>query len=123
MSSSSGLQGVKWDLVSIVLNGRPVSGVGGARANITLGPDLRAASRGGCNRFFGSYALDGGHIKFGNLASTRMSCDETMEVEDAFFKALAGVGTALLADDHLEMRSEDGATVLTFQQGTCEPSP
>lgn len=37
--------------------------------------DGRAAGHSGCNRFTGSYTLEGKRLRFGPVASTRMACD------------------------------------------------
>lgn len=45
----------------------------------------------GCNRFGGSYSLEGNKIKFGNVAITMMACPEGGDTEMQFMKALAEV--------------------------------
>jgi heat shock protein HslJ len=46
---------------------------------------------GGCNRFFGSYEQTNSTLKITGLGSTKMYCQETMAVEDKYFKALQEV--------------------------------
>lgn len=112
-----GLLDTKWHLLSIVFEGTAIDDVEGAGADITLGSDGRAFGRGGCNRFFGKYDLEGESIRIGPLASTKMHCERTMAVEIAFFKALEAVRKVRLEQDTMEMWSEDGATVLLFRKG------
>jgi len=107
----------KWHLLSIVFEGTAIDDVEEAGANITLGSNSRAFGRGGCNQFFGDYKLEGEGIRIGPLASTLMYCEETMAVEDAFFKALGTVRMLRLEEDAMEMWSEDGATALLFRRG------
>lgn len=57
---------------------------------IGFGADGRVQGSGGCNRFTGSYEVDGDTISFGPLASTRMLCpDPIQQSEDRLFATLA----------------------------------
>lgn len=59
---------------------------------LTFGGDGTVSGSAGCNTFSGTYALDGGDLSFGPLATTKMGCaDPTMFVESAFLAAMAGV--------------------------------
>jgi copper homeostasis protein (lipoprotein) len=49
---------------------------------------------GGCNRFTGSYELNGERLTFGETAGTMMACIEGMETEKEFFAALKQVRRA-----------------------------
>jgi heat shock protein HslJ len=53
--------------------------------------DHKVSGFGGCNRFFGNYEQTGSGIKISGLGSTKMYCQETMAVEDKYFKALQEV--------------------------------
>lgn len=101
-----------------MLDGRAIDGVEEAGADLSLGAELRVSGSGGCNRYFGSYSLDGGSIRFGPLASTLMYCEGTMVVEQAFFKALDLVRGICADGDALCLSSEDGTTVLAFRTWT-----
>jgi heat shock protein HslJ len=52
----------------------------------------RLAGHGGCNRFFGSYrqasSLAEGKLALGRLGSTKKFCQDHMEAERSFLKAL-----------------------------------
>lgn len=51
---------------------------------------LQLAGRAACNRYFGSYELSGESLTVGQLAGTKMACeDETMRVEYEFLNALS----------------------------------
>jgi heat shock protein HslJ len=117
VNGPAGLLDIKWHLLSIVLEGTAIDDVEEAGANITLGSNSRAFGKGGCNQFFGKYMLEGEGIRIGPLASTMMYCEETMAVEDAFFKALGIVRKLHSEEDAMEMCSEDGATTLLFRKG------
>ncbi len=114
MKDLSGAVGKHWGLSEIVLEGSPIEDVVRARAEIILERDQRAHGYGGCNRFTGKYLLKDGEIKFEAMASTKMYCMDTMEIEDAFFKALYQVGLIDLGMERMIMRSKDGSTQLVF---------
>jgi heat shock protein HslJ len=116
----AGIVGTRWNLISIVLEGVTIDGVVDAGADLTLGADGRVVGRGGCNRYFGKYTLEGENISFGPLASTLMYCEDTMAMENAFFKALDAVRTVHWEDNALQMLSGDGSTVLDFSKGVDE---
>lgn len=50
--------------------------------------ESRISGFGGCNRYFGSCNKAGNRISFTGVGSTKMYCQETMSVEDNFFKLL-----------------------------------
>ena len=109
------LRGRRWCLQAIVLDGERIAGVENAGAYIVLGNDDRAYGRGGCNRFFGKYSLDGSEIRFGPLGSTLMYCEGSMHVESAFFQALDMVSRAEEGGETLTMLAPDGSAVLTSE--------
>ena len=45
----------------------------------------------GCNRFNGSYQVDGDRLSFGQMLSTMMACVEGMELEQQILQSLARV--------------------------------
>ena len=54
----------------------------------------------GCNRFFGSYSIEGNTLKFGDLGSTRMMCEENANsVESKFLKTLNKAHVILFGKD------------------------
>jgi heat shock protein HslJ len=75
---SNPLTGTKWTLV-------------GSGITIEFGDDNSVFGSGGCNRYSGSYTVDGDTITFGAVASTRMMCmdESVMAREMAFFSALS----------------------------------
>lgn len=109
------LRGRRWCLQAIVLDGDRVAGVEKTGAYIVLGTDDRAYGRGGCNRFFGRYSLDGPEIRFGPLGSTLMYCEGAMHVESAFFRALDMVSRVEEGEGTLTLLAPDGSAVLLFE--------
>jgi heat shock protein HslJ len=114
MDKATGIQGPKLHLRSMVLHGQEIDGVVEAQAHLMLGADGRAFGRGGCNRFFGSYSIEGSVIRFGPMASTLMYCEETMAVENAFLKALGEVDEIQVDQGIIMLRSIALSTELTF---------
>lgn len=67
-----------------------------------------------CNRFTGSYTVDGSLLSFGPLASTRMACPD-MELETAYLAALGDVATYSAKSEQLVLSNADGEEILVFE--------
>jgi heat shock protein HslJ len=72
---------------------------------VRFGSDSELAGHGGCNSFFGKYALDGGDIEVGPLGATRMACPEA--VMDLEFLLLQVLEKAQFAHQRIEMTLVD----------------
>lgn len=120
MAVSKGITGIKWSLISIVIDGDYIEGVVRAKADIFIDVDTKAYGHGGCNRFFIGYTLDDEGLRFGPVGSTKMYCEKTMEVEAAFFRALEQVKAVSAMNESLILRSEDGSSFLLFLKGMVE---
>lgn len=68
----------------------------------------------GCNSYFGSYTQDGQKLTFGELGSTMMYCEEAMEQETAFLKALSSVARYQIEDGKLLLLDNAGQTLITL---------
>ncbi|SEH14230.1 Heat shock protein HslJ [Sphingopyxis sp. YR583] len=97
------LAGTNWSFVSI--GGTPVAG---DRPTSLQFDGNRLSGSAGCNRFSGSYAVDGGTLKAGPLMATEMACPG-MKLEQAFFKLMATPVSLTFADD--------GTLILTGSEG------
>ena len=63
--------------------------IDGTSVTLEFAEEGRVAGSGGCNRYFGSVAIDGDRITFSEIGSTRMACEPAiMGQEDRFFAAL-----------------------------------
>lgn len=77
------------------------------------------AGRTGCNNYFGSYTLEGSHLKVNeNIGSTKAACVDTalMNQEQTFLKLLSQ-GESIKANDDLDkmvITTKNGET-LTFE--------
>ncbi len=88
-SAGAKLNGNAWELTAI--NGSaPISGT-----NVSLSFDEDGvAGSAGCNRYFGSYEVDGKKLSFGPLGSTRMACSEPEGVMEQEMRFLTLLGAA-----------------------------
>lgn len=71
----------------------------------------------GCNSFFGKYQIEAdGTVRFDNIASTKMYCSETMELETAFLQALHN-SVKLSLDDHtMQLKDAKDQTIAVFEK-------
>jgi putative lipoprotein len=70
---------------------------------------------GGCNRFTGSYELNGDRLSLGPITATLMACAEGMETEKSFLEALGGVRGWRIAGQQLELLDAAGNVVARFE--------
>ena len=80
--------------------------------------NLTASGFGGCNRYTGSFEQNGEAFSFGPVAATKMFCENTQSVEDAFFASLSDVRSAVVEDSTLTMYDENGTAILSFENGS-----
>lgn len=66
----------------------------------------------GCNNYKFDYNLDGENLDLGYAVVTKMYCEDTMEIENAFFKAASKVKHFSLTDNMLYFLDEEGKVVL-----------
>jgi heat shock protein HslJ len=102
------VSGTDWELLE--LQGTPAPlGNGGRRATIRFEADTgRVAGFGGCNRYFGTYALDGAALRFGGLGMTRMACPQGMGLEQQLTEALAAARRYEIEDRELTLLGDAG---------------
>ena len=71
----------------------------------------------GCNRFFGSWQIDGDTIVMGPIGSTRMACPEPlMGFESALFEALDASRTFHRDGTDLTLLDDEGTELARFAQ-------
>jgi copper homeostasis protein (lipoprotein) len=84
--------------------------------HVQLSPEgMRVQGFGGCNRFFGSYALEGQALRFDKMGMTRMACADGMEQEQAFMKALESTVRWNILGEHLELYDVQGKLLARFE--------
>jgi len=75
----------------------------------------QAYGSGGCNRWFGTVAVDGTSIAFSGIGSTMMYCGEpAMGFETQFLGFLPEVRTWVMVEDHLQLLGEGDVPLLVF---------
>lgn len=112
--SGSGIADREWELVALGDRKEP-RGAGGKPITLKLDSEAkRAAGFGGCNRYTGSFEQSGETLAFGALASTKMACQEGMDVEDAYLPALGSVRSWQLEDGVLVLKAA-GVAILRFR--------
>jgi copper homeostasis protein (lipoprotein) len=106
-----------WKLTA--LNGKPVLAAANQREPSLIlqsaGTHQRATGSGGCNRFTGSYKLDGNGLRFGALAGSMMACESGMETEKEFLETLPQVRTWKVLGQHLELFDATGTMLARFE--------
>jgi heat shock protein HslJ len=74
-----------------------------------------AGGSGGCNRFSGSYKLNGDRLSLGSMTATMMACLEGMETEKAFLDTLGRVQRWRITGQQLELLDAAGNVVARFE--------
>jgi len=99
LSPDSNWVGRRWVLTE--MKGVPVQLSGGRRdAYINFeAAEKRFTGNGGCNQVSGNYSLDKKNIHFGEVISTKMSCED-IQFENTFLSTLNSI-------DHYEQRGDD----------------
>jgi heat shock protein HslJ len=99
LSPDSNWSGRRWVLTE--MKGVPVQLSGGRRdayINFDAG-EKRFTGNGGCNQVSGNYNLDKKEIHFGEVISTKMSCED-IQFENTFLSTLSNI-------DHYEQQGND----------------
>lgn len=73
--------------------------------------EKKVNGRGGCNRFFGNYEMDGDKLKFSPMGATRMACPD-LQTESEFFQMLDTVDTYSIKDGLLSFKSKGNVVAL-----------
>ena len=115
MVGSATLENTYWKLVS--LGERPVAAPERqGEAHLILHPaDGRVSGSGGCNRFTGSYELDGEKLTFGSIAGTLMACPAGMDIEREFLAALKEARKARVLVQQLQLFDAVGEPLTRFE--------
>lgn len=102
----AGMQIVGWEMIGdwtlVSLNGHSL--VEGS--TITAGFDGLQITGSACNHYFGNATVGVGDISFGDIGSTEMYCEDTMEQEQEYLEALADVNAWSVTGATLELSGE-----------------
>ena len=75
----------------------------------------RLNGSGGCNRMSGGYETDGGNLRFGAIAATRMACAD-MRTETEFFRALGQTRRYSVSGRRLDLMDRNGVVLATLEE-------
>jgi heat shock protein HslJ len=108
------LRSTYWKLTA--LGSTPVNVADSQREpHIILQADSKQVNgSGGCNRMFGSYELNGDALTFSGVGSTKMACQDGMDVETSFLPSLQRVAKWRITGQRLELLDSSGALVAQF---------
>lgn len=95
-----GLTGVSWRLVTLG-NTSPVFNTGGPDLTLRITDNRTTNGYSGCNRFHGSYMLNGDTLRFGPLISTKVACPGSLTLEQRYLAALNATNRYQLNSDSL----------------------
>lgn len=105
-----------WKLLQVEDEPVDAAHAGAPEAHLVLQADeLRVTGSGGCNRFLGEYALQGGALRFASLVSTLQLCLDGGASEMPYLQALRKVRSFVQQGRELELRGEDGKPLLRLQ--------
>lgn len=106
-SATASLENTDWMLTH--LGDNPVVLPDGMRRPyiVLQSKDHRVAGFAGCNRLVGGYRLKDNSLDFGRMATTRMACDNGMDIEAAFVAAMGKVKTWKVLGQHVELYDGD----------------
>ncbi|REL37087.1 META domain-containing protein [Thalassotalea euphylliae] len=119
VSNESGLARLyqrQWQLVQLA-GTETLKGKGGKPVSLRFEPQKQQVSGfAGCNRYFGAYTIKQNALNFGHLAMTKMLCQQGMELEAKFAKAITQVSTYRFSEQFLELIDQQGETIARFKQ-------
>lgn len=102
----AGITGEPWRLSTLA--GKPIELPEGTTApDLRVGDDLAVSGFGGCNRFSGQARMDGGTVAFPNLMRTKMYCEKTQAIEEAYLKALGAANAFKVEGRTLRLLDKD----------------
>ncbi|MDR0367975.1 MAG: META domain-containing protein [Bacteroidales bacterium] len=78
----------------------------------------KASGFASCNRFHGTYTLEGNTLSFGQLVQTKMFCQETNTVETDFLNALSQTKRWEYKNGKLYFLGENNKTLTVFEEKT-----
>lgn len=118
------LTGTLWEL-AVYNNGKQalVSALRDTAITLQLGDDGTYSGDAGCNRYTGTFELDGDTLNLGPAASTRRACpapDGIMEQESLYLQALETVAGYRIDVDKLELLKGDGRVAVRCRVGGGE---
>jgi putative lipoprotein len=105
---------ITWTAQTIA--GNPVAR--GSVSSLSIGPDMRAGGRGGCNSWFAQAQVGEQTLVLSAVAATRMACtDKALTTQEtAFFNALAETRFWRMDEDKLTLLDTAGAELAVLEK-------
>lgn len=114
------IQNLQWELKSLTLDGQKVVMDLDANMTVTFSADGKVTGFGSVNQYSGTYSFDqAGKLIWSNrgFATTRRNGPpELMQKERIYLEALGKTSRALVNHHALQLQSDDGSTVLPFDE-------
>lgn len=93
----------------------------GANATLNISNGNRVGGKSFCNTYGGSAVFNGNALKFSQLFSTKMYCNELAAAEDSYLVDLQEVNSGNLSGNKLSLM-KDGKVLLIFSRAKKEAS-
>lgn len=107
------LMGKTWYLEYLKFNNMQF-GVEDKIPTLEFKDEAKVGGNGGCNNFFGNFSIDGRTIHIGDIGATRMMCEGSMELEQAYTSVL-GMPLRALFNENKLICTADGGNQLIFR--------
>lgn len=101
------LTGIRWELIQVSGKSIDLENLNKKPFVLFSDKDKRLNGHTGCNRFFGSFNKSKNHLSIGPIGMTHMACQEMMDFEMRFMKALEQTDTFSII----------GSTLFFYSQG------
>lgn len=110
VANQTSLEGTNWRLATV--DSGPLSTLEGARM-VTMGfAEGRVFGHAGCNRYFGTYAVEDGQLVLTHVGATKMYCEgEGNTVEQTFLPLMENPLTLLQRRAAMQLQAADGTTL------------
>lgn len=118
-SDPTALRGGVWLLTA--LGGAEVTPAARNPAHLSFAEANRVSGATGCNRLTGNVTIESKTMRFGAVASTRMACTNSGDVEARFLAALEATRSWGIEAGALHLRNAEGDTVATLEHREVLP--
>ena len=112
---SATLENTHWKLIEA--GGEPVvTPADRAEAYFRLDPmGNKVEGFSGCNRFSGTYKVEGRTLRFAQVAMTMMACTDSRNPEQSFSRAINGAAAWKITGNQLELLDASGVALARFE--------
>lgn len=120
------LSGTQWQLVSFGAAGAETPAVSGAPVTLAFDSSGRVSGSAGCNRYGGSYTVEGDTLAMSELFSTRMACADSavMQQEQSYLATLGAAAQFEQQAQQLVIDTSQGQRLIfTRVDQPTDPAP